>query len=584
MENRKWQSISHDYYFIPNPSEKMIILSWNVAGLSTTVNRIHEFYPLSEAEKKEKKKCPLGAFFERHYADIVCLQEHKIPKEQLSNRSEPKHASHASGYESFWSCCVDSKKKGLNGVVTYAKQGTVRTADASPLGVEHLDRQGRCVVTDHGGFCLWNVYVPASGNGYAVKMEFLHALRRAVQQKRIITNKPQMLVGDLNISHTKLDIPWKERVVRVQAILDEVKSGTGLPGWKWEIVRHWETIRTVLATAKAIQTKTTNTITRQQFLKYRLAVQLPDGNQVYLGKHELTEEHCYHEYDLKEQSYKDPVTGEITIAKEANAVSIGILAELMAKIVSVQWNEELQRGIAMNEGDVSHVSPSRRWLNSILEEDGMVDPMRHFYPTAEARFTCWDQFTNQRYVNRGIRIDYTLIDKCLLEFVSKGNVSSLRSYDDSNVVDPLSEVAALKAATADGKFEPVSFEGGGITDVSQRVLDTQFGAPHTGMIYTPPSFSDHIAISLFFEQDDLLFSSPDNTTLVLVEQDIPTRKAQPHKKQQTIASFFKAGVVRRTTESTSQKVNGSQTSVSPNKRQKSINKNSILHHFSKISK
>jgi hypothetical protein len=394
-----------------------------------------------------------------------------------------------------------------------------------------------------------------------------------------------MLVGDLNISHTKLDIPWKERIVRVNWIREQVESGVPVPDWKREVDRHWATIRSVISTAKAIPTKTTNTLTKQQFEKYRLAVQLPDGSQVYLGKHELTEEHCYHEYNLDEQSYQDPATGESIIAKEANAVSIGILAELMAKIVSIQWNEELQRQIAVDDGDVSHVSPSRRWLNTLLEDDGMVDPMRYFYPTAEARFTCWDQLTNQRYVNSGIRIDYTLIDKPLLDFVARGDVSSLRSYGDPTTVDPLSENAALKAATADGKFEPVSFEGGGITDVSQRVLDTQFGSPHTGMIYTPPSFSDHIAISLLFERDEVLLSSPDNTPLVLQEQDIATRKAQPHKKQQTIASFFRAGVVSTTTETTTiQKVNRTQNVVPANKRQKSISKNSILHHFKKIEK
>lgn len=554
----------------------MLILSWNVAGLSTTVLRIHEFYP-----HDNNKTCPLAAYFERHHADIVCLQEHKIPKEQLSNRSEPKHASHVPGYESFWGCCVDAKKKGLNGVVTYAKKGTVLSADASPLGVEHLDRQGRCVVTDHGAFCVWNVYVPASGNGYVVKMEFLQALRRAMQQKR--KEKPQMLVGDLNISHTNLDVPWKERVLRVDVVLKEAQLDKSLlPQWKRDIARHWQTIKSVMKTAKAIKTKTTNTITKQQFEKYRLAVKLPDGSQVYLGKHELTEEHCFHEFNLEEHSYQDPSTGETILAKEANTVSIGILAELMAKIVSVQWSEDLQRDIAQSDGDVSHLSPSRRWLNAIIEEDGMVDPMRYLYPTAEARFTCWNQFTNQRYVNNGIRIDYTLVDKALLEFVSKGNVSSLRSCGDSTDVDPLSERAALKAATADGKFEPVSFEGGGITDVSQRVLDTQFGPPHTGMIYTPPSFSDHIAISLLLEKDDLLLSN--SAPLVLLENDSKTRKAQPHKKQQTIASFFTAGITSKSANTASSKVNNTPSSVPPNKRQKKISRNSLLNHFSIIKK
>jgi hypothetical protein len=96
----------------------------------------------------------------------------------------------------------------------------------------------------------------------------------------------------------------------------------------------------------------------------------------------------------------------------------------------------------------------------------------------------------------------------------------------------LTEEAALVAATANGRFQPVSFEGGGIQEASQEALDSQFGAPHTGMIYTPPSFSDHIAVSLLL--DDGLFQ----TDLLLDANDSSTKKSQPHKLQTSIASFF----------------------------------------------
>jgi hypothetical protein len=59
-------------------------------------------------------------------------------------------------------------------------------------------------------------------------------------------------------------------------------------------------------------------------------------------------------------------------------------------------------------------------------------------------------------------------------------------------VDP-----ALMAATACGLFESGSYAGGGIAPATRRALDTQFvGVPHTGMVYTPPGYSDHIAVSL----------------------------------------------------------------------------------------
>jgi hypothetical protein len=178
----------------------------------------------------------------------------------------------------------------------------------------------------------------------------------------------------------------------------------------------------------------------------------------------------------------------------------------------------------------------------------MVDAFRHFYPGARDRFTCWHQFTNRRYCNEGIRIDYTLVDRSLLQHVMRGPVQGLRCCDfpppaERSAVDPrrawqqdedyhLTEEAALAAATANGRFEPVSFEGGGIQEASREALDSQFGAPHTGMIYTPPSFSDHIAISLLLDGGLL------RTDLVLDAKDSSTKKSQPHKLQTSIASFF----------------------------------------------
>ena len=108
----------------------------------------------------------------------------------------------------------------------------------------------------------------------------------------------------------------------------------------------------------------------------------------------------------------------------------------------------------------------------------------------------------------------------------------------SDDVDPLGEEAALMAATARGLFESGSYSGGGIAQATRRALDTQFvGAPHTGMIYTPPSYSDHVAVSLLMK-DDLL----DRVGSLDLIGDAPTRRAQPHKRQKSISSFFSSGL------------------------------------------
>jgi exodeoxyribonuclease III len=221
----------------------MLILSWNVAGLSTTVEKIDKHY----GEKTKRRNDPSAVicdYFQRHNADIVCIQEAKIPKGSLESRGEPLRCAHVPGYESFWSCCIDASKRGFNGVVTYCKKGTVLLADSRPLKNPDLDDQGRCVMTDHGTFVLFNVYVPCGGGQpLSYKMKFLHGLRQAMKNQRENHGKKVVLVGDLNITHTKKDIFWGCRKLAIDQIyrevqgISETRQNVTVPKWKQDLAR-----------------------------------------------------------------------------------------------------------------------------------------------------------------------------------------------------------------------------------------------------------------------------------------------------------------------------------------------------------
>merc|ERR1712183_774399 len=122
-----------------------------------------------------------------------------------------------------------------------------------------------------------------------------------------------------------------------------------------------------------------------------------------------------------------------------------------------------------------------------------------------------------------------------MEMIQSNEGQTLRCGREQPHETPLGEEAALMAATANGMFEGGSFAGGGIAAATKRALDTQFGdgKPHTGLIYTPPSYSDHIAVSLLMKDD-----FRDYVGQLKLGNDSLTRKAQPHKKQRSIASFF----------------------------------------------
>jgi hypothetical protein len=141
-----------------------------------------------------------------------------------------------------------------------------------------------------------------------------------------------------------------------------------------------------------------------------------------------------------------------------------------------------------------------------------------------------------------------LVDRLLMEYVEPLPPPGVNDHspppllrcggrDPPEDYDTLGEEAALMAATACGLFESGSYAGGGIALATRRALDTQFvGAPHTGMIYTPPGYSDHIAVSLLMRD-----ALSDRVGRLDLMGDAPTRRAQPHKMQRPISAFFSSG-------------------------------------------
>lgn len=572
----------------------MLLISWNVAGLSTTLSRIDSDYKSASIantpqipKNKRSRSHAFSYYLQRHGdPDILCIQESKIPLKQLSSRSEPFGCSMVDGYESFWACCVDKSKRGFNGVVTYAKSGTVQFANSRPLGCDELDDQGRVIMTDHKHFVVFNVYAPAScGMPLSYKMKFLNSLKRAMARQRSL-GKKVMLVGDLNICHQGIDAHWRSRPVRVNYIIQEYRQGEEektalLPKWKIDVARHWDTIQSALDTIEAIPVITKNVATGTSFEKYRARVILGKSGserKVSLGGHEASANDCIANFSFLQSEYYDIDLKETIVSRESNVIQLNILAELMSKVAKVEWDASTLMPIAGSEGLKKKSSPASKWLSSVLKDDCMIDVFRQLFPDAEGRFTCWNQQTNHRYENDGARIDYTIIDSSLMDCTEACDIPKLRCCKypkaDANFC---SEEAAMHAAIASGLFQGASFQGGGLEQATGEALETQFGSAHTGIIYTAPQYSDHVAVSLFLnEKFDVFMPS----SLILNGKE--TKQAQPHKAQKSISSFF--GASRSSSGSSSLTINSSSSkrkSISQFQNSKKKQGGTIMSHFAK---
>jgi len=156
------------------------LISWNVNGIRA-------------AWKKG-----LPEFVAAENPDVLCLQETKIQREQLT-----PELTDLPGYRSHWSM---AEKKGYSGVATYTRPEPV--AVVTTFGSPALDTEGRVLHVEYPDFHLFNGYFPNSGMGperLAHKMQFYDEFLSLTERLRK-AGKGIVVCGDVNTAHTEIDI------------------------------------------------------------------------------------------------------------------------------------------------------------------------------------------------------------------------------------------------------------------------------------------------------------------------------------------------------------------------------------------
>eukprot|EP00760_Papus_ankaliazontas_P003344 PhM_4_TR11565/c0_g1_i1/m.85574 len=464
-----------------NQTQRLHLFSWNVAGWSTTAAQIDRHYNTFT-----------NYFRNRHKADIVCLQEMKVTRKKLEemvgDHSNKTTASIFDDWDSCWSCCEDDSKKGYSGVTTFAPKNTILRATSkvfSLIGAPELDKEGRCVVTLHknGGLCVFNVYVPNAGhNGerQPVKLKFLASLVEAMKHVKATWEGVQniVLAGDMNASRRPEDVHWTYRTLskhqlRQKQLCDLLSSPDD-----------------------------------------RLLVGVLEKNFMVGGNHSNNN----NEEDGEEDGFLDLEAA----SKAAHRFNIDPL--------QLRTFSEQHCGLPPGKESTHSVFFTPMETDSSLQ---MIDTFTFCHDTASTkdRFTCWDQYRNRRYENVGTRIDF-------IYFSNNGNNNNNNSGNCWKVcrgADLPGSGDAKSAATSGGLWQPAPMDGSGLIEASLEVYNTQFTTPHTGMVYTPPKYSDHIAVTLLLErEEDQNISSNNNN-----KYDVATVQCMPPKRKQSrLTSFF----------------------------------------------
>ena len=154
----------------------MKIVSWNVNGLRAVLNK------------------GFLDFFNETDADIFCIQETKMQKEQ-ADFDFP-------GYYEYWNC---AEKKGYSGTLILSKKEPVSVKYG--MGIEEHDKEGRVITLEFDKFYMVNCYTPNSKRELE-RLEYRQVWEDDFRKylNKLNEEKPVILCGDLNVAHNEIDL------------------------------------------------------------------------------------------------------------------------------------------------------------------------------------------------------------------------------------------------------------------------------------------------------------------------------------------------------------------------------------------
>lgn len=176
----------------------MKLISWNVNGLRAVIGKGFQ------------------DFFKEVDADIFCLQETKIQKEQIDDGIRQIF----DGYYMYWNSAM---KKGYSGTAVFSKIKPMNVTYG--IGIEEHDQEGRVITLEFETFYLVNCYTPNSKRELErldYRMLWEDEFRKYLL--KLDEKKPVILCGDLNVAHQEIDLKNPKSNRRNAGFTDEERG------------------------------------------------------------------------------------------------------------------------------------------------------------------------------------------------------------------------------------------------------------------------------------------------------------------------------------------------------------------------
>ena len=302
---------------------------------------------------QDAKLDALRTVVEKEQPDVLCVQEHKLQEAHVAEATKSM-AELLPGYTQHWTCSTE--KKGYSGVATFVKGASGgKSAEVAKKKAVILDDFFKKQPAKSGAAAAAGGGAAASaGAGPVVIGEVVPGMGAANQSDKIASNEGRLLTLEL------------EHLYVVNAYVPN--SGQKLERLAYR-TKSWDAaFHAYLAGLEA-----------------RKPVLLIGDLNVAYGVRDI------------HNVYVRPEFPDDLAAKPHGEQFVG-LKSLLVQPGCTPDERDSFRDVILREGQ-----PGAR-----------VDGLRYFHPTAEGVFTYWSQRAGNRPVNKGLRLDYTVVSASLV--------------------------------------------------------------------------------------------------------------------------------------------------------------------------
>ncbi|MBI9031004.1 exodeoxyribonuclease III [bacterium] len=196
----------------------MRLISWNIDSLNAALT--------SDSNRALLSRQVIKTIIEED-ADIIALQETKLPAKGPS----PKHIEiledYFAGYSYVWRTSQEPAKKGYAGTMFLYKDKYSPKVDYPVIQApDTMDFEGRIITLDFGEFYLTQVYTPNAGDNLKRLVERqVWDEKYAEYLESLDKEKPVLATGDYNVAHKEIDLANPQSNHNSAGFTDEERQG-----------------------------------------------------------------------------------------------------------------------------------------------------------------------------------------------------------------------------------------------------------------------------------------------------------------------------------------------------------------------